>query len=456
MTTKQELDDAVKRAAEEAVLRFAHGVVCSLDSTAGSLLNILREFMRRRDLFSLQCLRTALLDPANESHLAYWREREISMAITGWLGDSSHEHKQFALDWIRDFKGSSEEAWRALHRCLRDRDHPFDVSRAKLLTGLAVEITSAGDVADHVFDVLIDMMVPRGDEARTPDRLAYFEFLLGMNLLPPCQASKSRVMTPSVMVSACCLEHTEWLDAVVRFYGDDIAALQTASCDAMHEILTWAAYKRSHWFLRAARTGVSRGWVDTETGGSLLSTLSAFDDDTSTPTGLQVCYAGLLVFQSRMEDNHNEENEELEIALDTVRRLHAAGTDLDTVVTVNNAVPRMHGWRRTDAAKRPRTWTGTMLHMAVEQGHPALVALLLRLGCDPTIVATVEFSQKEAQQTWDCFERIDQLMESSSTGEGPGPREEAIAETLRACKAYGRAATVMDTLLADKLGSSIP
>lgn len=77
--------------------------------------------------------------------------------------------------------------------------------------------------------------------------------------------------------------------------------------------------------------------------------------------------------------------------LEMVRRLHAAGGNLEIRVTTQ----RGH--------ENQERWTATLLHKAVAAGSAELVALLLTLGCDPAKPAVkIDLSTKQRRSV-DCF-----------------------------------------------------
>lgn len=150
-------------------------------------------------------------------------------------------------------------------------------------------------------------------------------------------------------------------------------------------------------------------------------------------------YGGLLAYQSQLDE------EGLTKALETVRGLHAAGADLDTVARVENKVTSMRTWNSEDEQPEPLTWTGTMLHAAVEEGDPALVALLLQLGCDPTRRATVE-DLRNNRSSHDCIE----LLALDRDGH-QRERQESIELMLRSWMASRHANALIDQTSTDTI-----
>lgn len=411
---------------------MAYSIVRSLGDSGSSVMRLLNELMYHGDLANLHCMRAALLEPAHAGILENKAAlKGLPVAMVPWLGSDDPERQAFATDWMRDFKSSSAIAFQALRHSLRTLDEEFDLERAKQLTRLAFE--GGFNVGGKVSGLLGDLLNPNGDFQSPPDskRVAYFEDLLGMDPLGDSSLPRtSRAVPVTLLLTVCFLERTEWLDALARVYSTaqgqeaDHQRLRIAGREVVGAIIARVPNGSSSQILRGVYNCVARGWMEDRSSNALLAASCLFDGNESVSRNVRASYGGLLAYQSQLDE------EGLTKALETVRGLHAAGADLDTVARVENKVTSMRSWHSEDEQPEPLTWTGTMLHAAVDEGDPALVALLLQMGCDPARRATVEDIRGNLT-SYDCLERISQIADLDADH----VRREAVELMLRSWKA---------------------
>lgn len=325
-------------------LRFASACVRTLGGTGRSLLALVSEFMRERDVPTLRCLHAALMDPANAKHAEFWSGLNISVALASWLGDPDDACRQLANDWIRDLKGTPEHAQHALLEALSERDQPVDAVRARRLADLSLTKATQSQLEDFLPSLWTALVCDTGtnDKPVDPGRIALLTHLLGKRLLA----------TPSLILLASALPSPEWLAAVVTFHRDAPSVLHSAGREAMKNMLALAAQERPNWLLRVAHAGATHGWIDAQMGNELLGLPCK---------GNPSAYGGALAHQSAFPAGGEK-------ALHTIKALHAAGADLDTVAKIDDAILVGRSVQEAQKFVYPLTWKGTLLHAAVVRG----------------------------------------------------------------------------------------
>lgn len=223
--------------------------------------------------------------------------------------------------------------------------------------------------------------------------------------------------TPRNVVAMAFVEEGDlWLDAVTRVYCEDSPVFQQGIRDGLMQVMAGAANEPASLLLAAMSKPHERGWLDAEIGSKLLTTRCTWTDPSQVvdaeafaklPRGT-VTFGEVIARLSRVERK----------AAAWIQHLAMIGVDLNQPLTRRESVLNLRRAHVNEAiGDPPATWTGTLLHIAVEALDPHLVAQLLQLGCDPTRRAT-SAATWGTFSSYDCMEWI-ALSQENAAERGP-------------------------------------
>lgn len=346
--------------------------------------------------------------------------------------------RSFVARWKAVFAPSPHTAYELLEAIAKDWNQPFSVDGALRLAELVLE--DGGDISERLSSVLQRLLqwsvlggehvdraaelfeyLVRRDAKANPDAMLSltkwsgprpFDEATGCFVTMPVHERGAEAEAPSA--SSLLLQAVEspdsiWLEVLTRVYGKGSTAYRLGARDLMNEVLA-NRDQSSAWLLHVISAALELGWVERADATTLLSTAVRFDQAAfETAWDMRASFGGALAWLSLRDD------EGLSQALSLVRAMHRLGADLDVSVEVPRNVVSMRDWDVLDRRSHV-SWTGTMLHKAVEEGSPALVSLLLQLGCDPHKESTTqrdhtrERTEMLEPETRTCFDSIAQAV----------------------------------------------
>lgn len=429
-------------------------------------------------MFYLEELLVALSAPQHAEFCRGKKMRhQLPLALQAW-SDGVGSVRIFYDKWNKAFPGSPAIAYEKLVTLTRDKKSNLTLAGAKRLVALALQ--DGEDVREILSPVVSNLTQwsAFGNTENYDAALKLFEHLVRLDAKahpgemlrlswwkhyhpfdsesgsfsrttaypdaddgPASTRHSSSLLLATLLLKIPGSEKTPWLDVLTRVYGANSKTFKRGALDCMNELLDRNRSVRSTtWLVRVSAEALERGWVDKQMADTLLTTVSCFDkfQFDSSDHGNASFGAALAYLSATDADG-------LSKALAMVKTLHAVGGDLDAVVTVENAVPSMRKWSMDDK-NSGITWTGTLLHKAVEEGSPSLVALLLQLGCDPDRKAIFKRVRSGKERERNCIEILDAL-DMQKANPAMLERREAVELVLRAWKAQVHAKEAMGLLL---------